>query len=538
MPGHRVGDVDLAPPRVEGALVRASVARRAARVGREHGPPPRHEVADPGLPVDGGLAGRTRRGRRRAAEGRAARAPRPAGRRRAGATASPWTVAPSWAVHVTGRGSGRSTASSSPGAPRAHTSRRPPDGSSTVSCGAVRPPDRTHAIPPRTPVETRVPPPRELADGSVARRHHDEPPEAVFVAVDRRPRCRRATTRTTAARDPTTARRARAPPRAAGGAATHRPARATRSSNPVRRTRTRARRRSARSAADRPRSRRHRRRRGARRHRAARRCATRPRACSGGPTRARPTWRRRATTRDPTRSRHARPVRATRHRRGGPPRRHTRRRARRRTQPDRRPGRRSAPRRARRARAPAPARPSPRSRGADHRPPRTPGCRRSAQQYPPPPYAPRVVTGNSAVTTLAAPERSAGATTRSTRPPKASSHASRVPSGDHLASPSARDRATAAAEIGLTPARLTSAGPAPRRPRSATGARPRRQPTAGHPSDCIGPDLDFRPNRTASARLCGSCRRSPTVSASPGWSTGATRTAAARASTPGTSPAS
>ena len=65
-----------------------------------------------------------------------------------GDQSTPCTVTPSAPGQVTGVGSGRSTASSSPGAPLAST-RRSPVGWSTVSCGAVRPPERTHAIPSR-----------------------------------------------------------------------------------------------------------------------------------------------------------------------------------------------------------------------------------------------------------------------------------------------------------------------------------------------------------------------------------------------------
>ncbi len=339
---------------------------------------------------------------------------------------------------------------------------------------------RPHARDPtRTPVETRVPPPRELADGSVARRHHDEPPEARFVAVDRD---RGAVGRPCERPLPGSPRRLgvlalfleqRVGLRRIGRREPH-----VHPTPFVGHERERAvGRREARLT--RPRSRRHRRRRGARRRRAARRCATRPRACSGGPTRARPPWRRRATTRDPTRSRRARPVRATRHRRGRPPRRHTRRHARRRTQPDRRPGRRSAPRRARRARAPAPARPSPRPRGADRRPPRTPGCRR-----PPSSTRPRRTRRGWSPGTRRSPP-SPSPSGRRGQPRGRPGHRRRraTPAGCRRATtaprPGARDRATAAAEIGLTASEANERGahrpPPALRGRIATSATtPRR----------------------------------------------------------------
>ena len=80
-----------------------------------------------------------------------------------------------------------------------------------------------------------------------------------------------------------------------------------------------------------------------------------------------------------------------------------------------------------------------------------------AQQYPPPPYAPRGVTGTAAVRVTAGVDPSAAATTRSTRPPNASSQASRAPPGDQRASPKVRERATAVAEIAVIRPRLTSA---------------------------------------------------------------------------------
>ena len=86
--------------------------------------------------------------------------------------------------------------------------------------------------------------------------------------------------------------------------------------------------------------------------RRARRCATRPTACRGDPTRATRAACRRATTPDPTRSRRATPAPATRCRRSARSRCRTRRRVRARTRP--RPGStRRAPRPGRRTRAPA-----------------------------------------------------------------------------------------------------------------------------------------------------------------------------------------
>ena len=214
--------------------------------------------------------------------------------------------------------------------------------------------------------------------------------------------------------------------------------------------------------------------------------------------------------RDPTRSRRATPAAATRRRRGRRPRRRSCRRARARTRPGcRRATTVGAAARPSRDRTRAPARRSPAideepavGRGVDQRVVVDPAVahRRRRRRGE--------VTGTSAVTMTSGPRPSAGATTRSTRPPNASSQARRVPPGDQRASPRVRDRATAAAEM------------------------PVMRPEAKRS------DLHVRRIGVPSARLFRSCRLSPRVSASPGWSTGATRTAAARGSTPATSPGS
>ena len=150
----------------------------------QHGPPPRHEVADRGFqstvawPVgppwtstSSGGAGRAAPEAGSAVAGREPREPvdghavagRPRNRSRFGQVDR---------VELPER------------APCPHL----PAATRRVEHGELRrgtTPDRTHTIPTRTPVETHVPPTRELADGSVTRRHHDEPPEARFVAVDR-----------------------------------------------------------------------------------------------------------------------------------------------------------------------------------------------------------------------------------------------------------------------------------------------------------------------------------------------------------------
>ena len=110
-----------------------------------------------------------------------------------------------------------------------------------------------------------------------------------------------------------------------------------------------------------------------------------------------------------------------------------------------------ARRRARRVRAPAPARRSPGSRAGARRRRRRPVRRRPPSSTPPPPYAPIGVTGNSAVTVTAGPRTRRPARRRgrpAPRTPRARPGGS--PPGDHRASPSVRDRATAAAEMAFT----------------------------------------------------------------------------------------
>ena len=123
MPATVSVDVDVAPRVVERVPVGAAVAGRAAVVGAQHRPPTRHEVPDPGVPVDRRLVGRptVHVDEQRAAARPSAR-PRPPGA--GGSQSSPCTVSPSAPGHVIGLGSGRSWASSSAGAPRRRTSRR------------------------------------------------------------------------------------------------------------------------------------------------------------------------------------------------------------------------------------------------------------------------------------------------------------------------------------------------------------------------------------------------------------------------------
>ncbi len=170
--GDGVGDVDVAPRVVERVPVRAAVAGGAAVVRAQHRPATGHEPADARLPVDGRLVGgpavHVDQQRRRASRP-------PVG---GGSQSSPCTVSPSAPGQVIGVGSGRSCASSSAGAPRRRTSRAPVAGSTTASCGAVRPPERMHDDPRAPPVETGVPTLRHVGHAGVAapvaERHHHQ----------------------------------------------------------------------------------------------------------------------------------------------------------------------------------------------------------------------------------------------------------------------------------------------------------------------------------------------------------------------------
>ncbi len=177
--GHRVGDVAVAPRSVEGALVGAPVARRAAGVGGEHGPPPRDEVADPRLPVDRGLVGRPavdvdEQRRERAGGVVAGREPQETVHgRRVGPRPRdrPW-FGEGDRVELPRR------------APRPHL----PVAAGRLEHGELRrgATARPHTQDPaRAPVEARVPPAREVPDGTAIQRHDDQPPETRFVAVHR-----------------------------------------------------------------------------------------------------------------------------------------------------------------------------------------------------------------------------------------------------------------------------------------------------------------------------------------------------------------
>ncbi len=93
-----------------------------------------------------------------------------------------------------------------------------------------------------------------------------------------------------------------------------------------------------------------------------------------------------------------------------------------------------------------------------------------------------------------------------------------------------RRRATSAPRPGCATPRRTAAAEMP-----VSG--PRRDARALN-RDCKGSDLHVRSDRAAVCETAPLMPSPPRVSASPGWSTGATRTAAARGSTPAISPGS
>ena len=175
-----------------------------------------------GLPVDGRLVGRAAVD---VDEQRRCRVRRRA-RTSDGSHRSPCTVSPSAPGHVIGVGSGRSTPSSSAGAPRRHASRAPvvgiEHGQLAARCGRRSGCRRCPQCPSRgrwcQPFDTSTAAgSRSPSSVTTTRR-----PKPSSLRHDRDRARRRATTRTNAGPDPTTARRARAVRRArhAGAAPT------------------------------------------------------------------------------------------------------------------------------------------------------------------------------------------------------------------------------------------------------------------------------------------------------------------------------